>query len=153
MNAPKYTYQALRAFLDEHGVPGDARHGEGLTAELPGIGQAVHDHPHSGRPHELHFMLDDVKIAELGPDSDAEGGDVSGGYVDFLSEWAHRPVNGPRVARIKERIAEDNMLTGDAPTARDRALLAYMDDHDGFNTGPHSAFRSGWDAAVAFMTR
>lgn len=142
--AVSYTYTDLRAWLDTHGHPGDASHGEGTAADVaPGI--SVHDHPHSGRPRELHFMVDGVKVAELGPGSHDPAyphEDVEPGYVDLMSEWAGKPV---RHSHAKARILADNGLseTDVSESAMQRAADDWQSD----------SFRAGWLAAVEVMTR
>jgi len=155
----KYTYAGLRAYLDEHGVPGDSSHGEGRMAELPDIGVTVHDHPHSGSGRELHVMLNGMKVAEIGPpdDSDKRKGehdDNVPGYVDFLAEWTGKSTMDEHYGRLKLKIAWDNGLVPDTDTARRRALYAWGHDNHGFqNTTVYEGFTAGWKAAVEFMTR
>jgi len=156
LNAPlKYTYAELRAYLNEHGHPGDPLHGEGLSAELPEMGVTVHDHPHGGTARELHVMAGGQKVAEIGPADDtdrAEGehDEVVPGYVDFLAEWDGQPV---RAARVKLKIAQDNGLEPDEKSARERAMTGYFEEHDAFSMSPHGVFCAAWEAAVEFMTR
>lgn len=159
---PKYTYRDLRAYLDEHGVPGDSAHHEGLTARLPEFGVTVHDHPHSGAGRELHVMVNGLKTAEIGPpdDSDLRDGEVDDnvpGYIDFLAQWAGRDVTDEQHARIKLKIALDNGLQGapDTLQARGRALVAWGKggNHTSQNTTVYEGFTAGWQAAVEFMTR
>lgn len=103
------TYRSLVHYLAQHGTAGDSDHGEGMTAELlPGV--SIHDHPDSGRPFQLHFMVDGQKIAEIGPPTAADGteGDVAPGYIDFLAEWDGRPVAHEA---WKDRIMADNGLS------------------------------------------
>lgn len=103
----KLTYDNLERFLTDNGQWSDVTN-EGMTAELaPGV--TVHDHPHSGRPRELHFMVDGQKIAEIGPLTDAAdfSEDVAPGYIDLLPEWAGKPV---RHDSWKNAILRDNGL-------------------------------------------
>lgn len=147
----KYTYPELRAYLDEHGTPGDTAHGEGMSAELPSLGLSIHDHPGSGRSRQIHFMVNGVKIAELGPPTD-EGEEVAPGYVDFLAEWDGQPVHA---YNVKLRIALDNGLVPDPERAMRRAAREFGENH-----GPvlsHipwvDVFAAGWKAAEELMTR
>lgn len=102
------TYYNLSRWLDQQGQPSGIAN-EGTTAELaPGV--TVHDHPHSGRPRELHFMVDGQKIAEIGPVTQSAGGfaeDVAPAYIDLLAEWDGKPV---RHDTWKNRILADNGL-------------------------------------------
>ena len=123
------TFANLRRFLDVTGKPANQM-GEGMTAEvIPGV-LAVHDHPQSGRPRELHVMIADPaglpdrgdataseasrahwqKIAEIGP-PDGDAGEVGPGYINFLAEWAGRPVHHEE---WKRRILADNNLLHDS---------------------------------------
>ena len=115
------TWAALHGWLMQNGKY-SGQHGEGLTAALAD-GVSIHDHPDSGRPRELHFMVGGQKIAEIGPVSApyndlandeppfGKAEDVEPGYVDFLAEWAGKPV---RHEAWKRRIMEDNGLTHDS---------------------------------------
>jgi muconolactone delta-isomerase len=98
------TYDNLREWLDDHGTPGHSM-GEGMIAEI-GPGIAIHDHPQSGRPREIHFMVDGQKIAEIGP-PDGNAGEVAPGYINFLAEWMGKPVHHEE---WKQRILQDNGL-------------------------------------------
>lgn len=100
------TYYNLERFLTLHGE-GSLSPGEGITATIaPGV--TIHDHPHSGRPRELHFMVDGQKIAEIGPTSKSGSEeDVAPGYIDLLAEWDGRPVHHDT---WKNRILADNGL-------------------------------------------
>lgn len=159
----KYTYASLRAYLDEHGIPGDSAHHEGLTAELPDAGVTVHDHPHGGAGRELHVMVNGLKTAEIGPpdDSDLRPGEADDnvpGYIDFLEVWTGRDVTDERHARIKTKIALDNGVRPypDTREARSRALVAWGKGdppRTPQNTTVYEGFTAGWQAAVEFMTR
>jgi hypothetical protein len=97
---------------------------EGRTAQIvPGV--TVHDHPASGRPSELHFMVGGQKIAEIGPHSPAESGDVGPDYIDLLAQWAGRPVAHQE---WKNRLLADNGLLypdyGSAAGARRHRVFA-----------------------------
>lgn len=102
------TWRVLYNMLYRHGTASPlADQHEGQTFTLV-EGVTIHDHPHSGRPHEIHFMVDGQKVAELGPDTAGEKEeDVAPGYIDFLAEWEGRPV---RHARWQRRIERDNGL-------------------------------------------
>lgn len=121
----KITYPVMRDLLDRYGHEGDVDGGHGHGHELivvPGV-LSIHDHPASGRPHEIHVMVFSPgrtgvegwqKVCELGPAALAEGeaNDVAPGYVDFLAEWAGEPVDHKE---WKNRIAADNGLPEVAP--------------------------------------
>src|ERR1700733_5824593 len=125
MTNVKLTYQNLRAMLDaaawaeEHGmrtVAVTVQPGEGHAAALVPDGSVmIHDHPGSGRPREIHFMVDAhdgnglVKVAEFGPPDGSEGidSDVAPGYIDFLGQWDGKPVH---LVQWRNRIEEDNGL-------------------------------------------
>lgn len=85
---------------------------------------SVHKHPESEDPEQIHFMVHDPdtgaqqKVAELGPPSgDAEH--RAPGYIDFLAQWAGRPVLH---SRWVERIRRDNDLEyGSYPEAVEAA--------------------------------
>ena len=99
------TYYELNNFLGENGRNSTVTK-EGVMATLV-TGVTIHDHPHSGRPREIHFMVDGQKVAEIGPTDKAEGEDVAPGYIDFLAEWDGRPVSHQA---WKNRILADNGL-------------------------------------------
>lgn len=90
------TYDNLYPWLTDHGKWSDVQQ-EGLTAEVVKDQLWVHDHPHSGRPRELHVMCPGEggwqKIAEIGPVTKGDGEDVAPGYIDLLAEWDGRPVD------------------------------------------------------------
>lgn len=106
----RLTFPELRRWLDEHGSASSAAD-EGTSAEIvPGV--SIHDHPHSGRPRELHFMVKGQKIAEIGPPSDAWGPqEIAPAYIDFLAEWEGKPVHHEA---WKQRILRDNRLFHDS---------------------------------------
>jgi hypothetical protein len=132
----KLNYANLRALLDaeawanEHGireVAVDVRPGEGHAAALVPDGSiTIHDHPGSGRPREIHFMVDGVKIAEFGPPDGSEGvdSDVAPGYIDFLGEWDGQPVHH---VDWKNRIMADNGLL---PAGQENIDLLANELHD-----------------------
>jgi muconolactone delta-isomerase len=99
------TYDNLHHFLDLHGERSHVVN-EGLTAELT-EGVTVHDHPVSGRPREIHFMVGGQKVAEIGPVTGHPGEDVAPSYVDLLAEWDGKPVAHEA---WKQRILVDNNL-------------------------------------------
>ena len=110
------TYGNLIRFLGIHGEKSDVTN-EGATATLT-KGVTIHDHPMSGRPREIHFMVSGQKVAEIGPPSKALHGseDVAPGYVDLLVEWDGRPVHHDA---WKNRILADNgLLYSDYESAR-----------------------------------
>jgi hypothetical protein len=104
---------SMRYLLDTYGSVIDGPEGHGHELILVDDQVAIHDHPSSGRPREIHFMVHDAehgwqKVAELGPTgAKEENEDVATGYVDFLEEWAGQPV-----AHLdwKARIRRDNKL-------------------------------------------
>ena len=105
----KFTHAELYAKLQAHGHPGDRDHGESLTVKI-NEHVSVHDHPHSGRPRELHFMVDGVKVAELGPQdppSDHFPEDVEPGYLSIMAQWAGQYVDH---ADYKFQLLVDNGL-------------------------------------------
>lgn len=118
----RLTYANLRAMLDAHdwaeahnmrSMAVTLQPGEGSGASLVPDGSVViHDHPHSGRPREIHFMVDGQKIAEFGPPDATEGvdSDVAPGYISFLGEWMGQPVHH---VEWKNRIMADNGLLPD----------------------------------------
>jgi muconolactone delta-isomerase len=106
----RLTFAELRRWLDEHGSASSVA-GEGTSAEIaPGV--SIHDHPHSGRPRELHFMVGGQKIAEIGPETESlQSENVAPGYIDFLAEWEGKPVHHEA---WKQRILRDNGLVHDS---------------------------------------
>lgn len=93
-------------------------HGE-LPARRPvGPGITVHVHPESGNPRAIHFMVNDTKVAELGPSGPAPDGmheDNVPGYVSFLAEWGGKPVTSQL---WKDQIARDNGLLPASASSR-----------------------------------
>jgi muconolactone delta-isomerase len=70
----------------------------------------IHCHPQSGNPRVIHFMVGDLKVADLGPTTPAPAGvheDNVPGFVDFLGEWDGQPVAHDE---WKRQIAADNGL-------------------------------------------
>jgi hypothetical protein len=119
----KLTYTYLRAILDaaawsdddhaQRSVAITIRPAEGNGNSLvPDGSVTIHDHPGSGRPREIHFMVDGQKVAEFGPPDGAEGqdSDIAPGYIDFLGEFMGKPVYH---ADWKNRIMADNGLLPD----------------------------------------
>ena len=106
-------YPVLRSILDQARFLGTDTAMEHGVWIVPGI-VSVHDHPGSYETsRQIHFMVHDgdtaQKVAELGPPAE-DGETRAPGYVDFLAEWAGRPVHHRRwVARIKQ----DNRLVHD----------------------------------------
>lgn len=99
------TYPVLRMMLDAAHRSGIADAMEGGLELCPGV--SVHDHPGSDRGRQLHFMVDGVKVAELGPETAEGESGVGPGYVDLLQEWQGKPV---RHKRWQQRILADNGL-------------------------------------------
>lgn len=105
------TYTNLRAFLDA-----------GHTVIVPGL-ISIHDHPDSGRPREIHFEVDGVKIAEIGPVERVDTEDVREGYVSIVEEWMGQPTEHQA---WKDRILADNgmRVQTDLRSLARRVLLA-----------------------------
>jgi len=106
----RLTYYNLRNWLDQQGTKSSVTN-EGITAVVVEGQLWVHDHPHSGRPRELHVMASGSsgwqKIAEIGPETRGENEDVAPGYIDLLAEWDGKPVHHEQ---WKNRILADNGL-------------------------------------------
>lgn len=88
----------------------EKQRGENSLAREIAPGVTIHNHPGSGNPRQIHFMVDGVKVAELGPTTDTPAGvheDNVPRYIDFLADWADKPV-GHEV--WKRQIAADNGL-------------------------------------------
>lgn len=106
------TYENLSRHLTDTGQWSDVQQ-EGLTAEVVPGQLWVHDHPHSGRPRELHVMCagsggEWQKIAEIGPVTESlQSENVAPGYIDLLPEWDGKPVHHED---WKNRILADNGL-------------------------------------------
>lgn len=120
------TYANLRALLDsgQRTLPPAANEGE--AAELVPGHVTIHDHPHSGRPLEIHFMVDGQKIAEFGPPEGTEGvdTDVAPGYIDFLGQWMGQPVHH---VDWKNLIMADNDMTPHDRTGIDSLAFEVRD--------------------------
>lgn len=102
------TWQPLNNFLLLHGHAGNASEGESRSVDLmPGV--SIHNHQHAGRRAQIHFMVDGVKIAEIGPPDD-QGEEVKPGYIDFMAEWESRAVKSRTVDTWVRRIKRDNGL-------------------------------------------
>jgi hypothetical protein len=103
------TWDSLITFFDTASTV-RTHHGELPALRPVGPGITVHIHPESGNPRAIHFMADDVKIAEIGPSGPAPDGmheDNVPGYVSFLAEWDGKPVASQL---WKDQIAQDNGL-------------------------------------------
>jgi muconolactone delta-isomerase len=108
---PMTWHDLNRVYEAEEGTtPGEGSaqwaHKEGKTVMLTDT-VSIHKHPGSGEPDEFHFMVGDVKVAEIGPDKNEHGELKGPGYVDFLAEWAGAPVG---YRKWKARIAADNKV-------------------------------------------
>jgi len=102
------TYENLNKHLAEYGRNSTVTN-EGATATLV-TGVTIHDHPHSGRSREIHFMVFGQKIAEIGPPTMHEGDEVAPRYIDLLAYWDGKPVHHDA---WKNRILADNGLLFD----------------------------------------
>jgi muconolactone delta-isomerase len=100
----KMTYPVLREMLDVAKASGWNTAMENGLEIADGV--SVHDHPGSDRGRQVHFMVEGQKLAELGPIND-EGEKIGPGYVDFLAEWAGKPVIH---RKWEARIRRDNGL-------------------------------------------
>lgn len=103
------TWDSLIRFFDLDSTV-RTHHGE-LPARFPvAPGVTVHIHPESGNPRSIHFMVGDVKVAELGPSGPAPESvheDSVPGYVDFMGMWDHEVIGHQE---WKYQIALDNGL-------------------------------------------
>lgn len=101
------TWDSLIGFFDT-GSTVRTHHGE-LPARFPvAPGVTVHIHPESGNPRAIHFMVGDVKVAELGPSGPAPEGvheDNVPGYVDLLAKWDGEVIGHQE---WKDQVALDN---------------------------------------------
>lgn len=79
---------------------------EGKTVMLTDT-VSIHKHPGSPFPEEFHFMVGDVKVAEIGPDAHTNGEVKAPRYVDILAQWDGEPVAS---RKWKARILQDNGL-------------------------------------------
>jgi muconolactone delta-isomerase len=104
----KMTWACLNDYYNaqeghQPGEAGAARH-ESKTVMLTDT-VSIHKHTDGPEPEELHFMVSDVKVAELGPDRNTRGEMKAPGYVDLLAKWAGAPVEWQQ---WKTRIEQDN---------------------------------------------
>lgn len=106
------TWADLNRFYTEHLTghqvlsPERQEHGEGETVMLTDT-VSIHKHPHSGEPEEFHFMVGDVKVAEIGPDKNEHHEMKAPAYVSFVAEWEGAPIG---FYQWKARIAADNRV-------------------------------------------
>jgi muconolactone D-isomerase len=108
----KMTWRDLNAYYTAHLTgqpvtsPERQEHGEGETVMLTDT-VSIHKHPHSDEPEEFHFMAGNVKVAEIGPDTNEHHEMKAPGYVSFVAEWESAPIG---FYRWKARIAADNKV-------------------------------------------
>lgn len=107
----KMTWASLSAYYDSQpgtvpapGSPQAARHETKTVMLTPTVSIHMHD---GVFPREIHFMCDDVKVAELGPDENLHGEPKAPRYVDILAEWDGAPVAW---RKWKARILQDNRV-------------------------------------------